>query len=163
MRSPTIVAVIGTVLLLLLAAACSSPSSNGNGDAATQSGNEAGDDAVSDQRSNGDIGVLPGEAGPGDGSLPAIDPNTSLASLTPADQARLCDWMNITVGGGYGVVTNCGGGNTVQNSASQTQCIMVALQFRCTVTVGQLENCVRAQAPSHGCVRGQPECKPLLC
>jgi hypothetical protein len=104
-----------------------------------------------------------GDGAPDDGpALPPIDPSTKLTDLTDAQKAELCDWMNAELGG-YGLVTDCGGGNTTKNSSDQAQCVATALTYRCPVTVGQLETCVEAEAPSHACQFPMPACKAVGC
>jgi hypothetical protein len=113
-----------------------------------------------------DTGVTPGnEAGPDgdvvDANLPPIDPGTDVGSLTDAQRGELCDWTNSALGG-YDLVTDCGGGNTVRNDTDQAACV-AHLTYRCPVTVGQFETCVLAEAPSRGCVFPFDQCHPLVC
>jgi len=65
--------------------------------------------------------------------------------------------------GGYGASFNCAGGTSVSNPTDQAQCVATWPTYRCMVTVGQLETCVYAEAPSHGCNTPEPQCTPLVC
>jgi hypothetical protein len=96
-----------------------------------------------------------------DSSLPPIDRSTSIASLTNAQLGELCDWLATTYGG-YNVTTQCTSG-MITTPTNQAQCIATSFQFRCQVTVGQFEDCMLAQLPSHGCVRGQAQCSYQFC
>jgi hypothetical protein len=103
-----------------------------------------------------------GEAGGGDATLPAFDPSTPIGNLTQEQKGRLCDWeMNEL--GGYGFTMDCGNSISVANPMTQAECISTRLNFSCTVTVGQLETCTLAMAPSHGCIYPNAECRPLGC
>lgn len=99
----------------------------------------------------------------GDASSLGLDPDTNLLDLTNEQKAKLCDWVNAQLGG-YGTVTECPGGNTVKNLDDRAQCIAVGLHYACTtITVREVETCVSAQAPSHGCVTPEAECRALYC
>jgi hypothetical protein len=91
-----------------------------------------------------------------------IATTVGLNELTDDQRGLLCDWMNEQLGG-YGQATDCGGGILVQNAADQQECLTTSFGFRCDVTVAELEQCVIARAPSHGCIFVASACRPLLC
>jgi len=94
--------------------------------------------------------------------LPAIDPNTPIDNLSDAQKGQLCDWETNELGG-YGFTMDCGNSISIANPKTQAECISTQLKFNCTVTVGQLETCTLAMAPSHGCIAPNAECRPLGC
>ena len=91
---------------------------------------------------------------PTDATVPGIDPNNDTSTLTNAQLGGPCDWAMGELGG-YGKVTQCGPFGTqpmtVTNPANQAMCVATAFIFRCSVTIGEYEGCVRSQAPSGGC------------
>ena len=105
-----------------------------------------------------------GDSGGGraDVELPPIDPSVDMMNLTDAQRRQLCDWKNAQLGG-YGLTTDCGGGNKAQMDENQEKCLTSGLVTRCPVTVRQFETCVLAQAPSHGCVFPFEQCRVLVC
>ena len=142
--------------------ACGSQNSSHEG-ATADAGSEAtptGNDASA--ASDAPFDVVVSDATGGDAGLPAIDASAPVNALTDAQKGALCDWLSAELGG-YGVSTDCGHGTSVANAMSQAQCISTRLTFRCTITVGQLETCIEAEAPSLGCNFPMPQCTPLLC
>jgi hypothetical protein len=151
--------------------------------ACSSSGQSSGmDGGGSEQQADGGNGVQGDGAGAvsGDGpsvadsALPPIDPATEITdlldaqvALTNTQTAELCDWWMSELGG-YGAVIQCaatgGGARSFQNPANQATCLSTfSAQFHCTVTVGDFETCVRAQAPSKGCDLPSPQCSAVLC
>jgi hypothetical protein len=120
---------------------------------------EAGSDGMVERDTGAPDSDL--EAG-GDSGLPPIDPSTPLTTLTPAQQAALCDWLSAELGG-YGASFDCGGGISVSNAQNQMQCVMTRLVYRCPVTVGDVEMCILGEAPTHGCVVPQQACNAAFC
>jgi len=145
-------------LLASPVAACSStggstpPASTDSGGADT--GGSPGEDA------SAEAGAEPGMVA--DAALPPIDPATPLNSLTSSQKAEVCDWMTDKLGG-YGYMMDCGGGTSVSNAPDQATCVATRLTYRCTVTVADLERCIVAEAPSHGCNLPEPACTAVLC
>ncbi len=62
----------------------------------------------------------------------------TLASLTPAEKGKICDW-NAQISGGYGKTMLCGDGTDVSNDVDQASC--VADVPSCAATVAQFEAC----------------------
>jgi hypothetical protein len=98
----------------------------------------------------------------GGGDAPTDIPASTLTSdLNDTQKAELCDW-HAEVFGGYGHVANCGMG-TVSFPADQATCVANSFSGFCKkATVGQFEDCVRSQIPSHGCDITD-ECRRLFC
>ena len=132
---------------------CGSTDAPPDGQGPTQEGGTQNDGSTQDTGMGG---------ARGDANLPAIDPSTPIDSLTDAQKAQLCDWETNELGG-YGFTMDCGNSISVANPKTQAECISTELKFNCTVTVGQLETCTLAMAPSHGCVDPIAECRPLGC
>lgn len=151
-------ALLGVVILL----ACSSESGpSSSPTASTTGGGAAGDGSVGAGGSTG--GGNPGPDGSlSDGALPPVPIDTSrkVADLDRAERGTLCDWWQGSLGG-YNRAFDCGGGNTVATATDQEECAGNAWPSDCTVTVAELEMCVRAQAPSHGCIRPR-ECDRII-
>jgi hypothetical protein len=86
-----------------------------------------------------------GGSPPGDGlGLPRA---STVVSLTPAQGAHLCDWINQEEGG-YGRTVNCVLTGPVATNLNQNDCVMglPILQSTCPVlTVGDLEDCSLAR------------------
>ena len=100
---------------------------------------------------------------PADAGVPDLDPNANVEDLTDAQKGELCDWM-MAISGGYGLTVLCSGGGEVTNPATQAACISGSLYFRCPpVTVGEVEICYIAQAPTNGCVYLPDQCHWLFC
>jgi hypothetical protein len=145
--------------------ACGSTSpttSPGDGDASSSSsgGSSGGGSGGSGGGGSDASGVEAGNVL--DAAPPAIDPSTLLNNLDDSQKAEMCDWMTAALGG-YGTAFNCAGGVSVSNPANQAQCIATWPKYRCNVNVGQLETCVLAEAPSHGCDIPEPQCTPISC
>jgi hypothetical protein len=103
-----------------------------------------------------------GAAPPGDAGLPPLDPTALISSLNDMQRGELCDWEFAKLGG-YGKVTQCTGeAVSLQNPANQAACIKNALTFNCLVTVGDVETCTLARAPTDGC-DSPPACDPVYC
>jgi hypothetical protein len=66
----------------------------------------------------------------------------SVNALTTAQSQQLCDWA-ANYYGGYGVVYDCGNGNTVKSKASQADCMSgLNTGASCTATVADSEDCM---------------------
>jgi hypothetical protein len=158
---------------------CSSSSSDGG--SAAGGGSESGSDhgkggnggGAGAQPVGGGVSGAGGTSGGGSGaggtsvggnlgSLPALDPSADVRTLSAGDKGVLCDWLNETLGG-YGLVTTCAPGMTVSNNPNQSVCVATSLGFQCKVTVQDVETCLLAQAPSHGCDRETSSCHQLNC
>jgi len=127
----------------------------GAGDAGA-AGSSGGDSSAGNSGAGGSsAGGVPG--------APALDPALRLRDLTPEQKGVLCDW-DVAALGGYGVSTPCPTGGSVKNYTDRAQCVSIGLKYSCpSATVGQLEACTLAQAPSHGCATPDAECRALYC
>lgn len=90
------------------------------------------------------------------------DTAAPVETLTPAQRAVMCDWVTSQLGG-YGFTTVCPDGVHVSTAMNQADCVANRFMYRCTVTVGQLETCTLAMAPSQGCELPNAECRALFC
>jgi hypothetical protein len=97
----------------------------------------------------------------GASNLPDLDPNTDIADLTDEQKGELCDWY-VSLYGGYGVTTECGGGASTRTPNNRDQCVGITT-FSCPVTVGEYEACSLSEVPSGGCNRSDPSCDPVFC
>jgi hypothetical protein len=134
------------------------PSGSAGASSSTGSGSTTTGSTGSGGGAAGEGGTTPPDGSPG---LPAIDPATPLDSLTNAQRAMLCDWMNAALGG-YGAMIDCGI-SMRQNYLDQASCVATAFMYRCPVTVGQYETCISAQEPDHACSFPFDQCHPLTC
>src|SRR5271166_1439531 len=72
---------------------------------------------------------------------------STVVSLTPAQGAQLCDWIN-QAEGGYGRTVDCGSAGPLATDASQAACVsgLPDLQLACpSLTVAQVEDCATAE------------------
>lgn len=87
-----------------------------------------------------------------------------VATLDETEIAELCDWSAAQTGG-YGVEKDCGNGQTARTQESQAECVQSmrdgATQPECTVTVGQVEDCINALDGDLCQLIAQVECLPL--
>ena len=130
-----------------LACGSSDESSGGSSGAAGSAGNSAGTAGKSGGSSN-------------DG-FPAIELDADIRSMTAADKALLCDWVNSKLGG-YDVSTPCGNG-TVASDKDQAECLATRFRYQCKVTPAQVRACTLDEAPTHACNSDFPTCAPLVC
>lgn len=101
-----------------------------------------------------------GAAGPTSG----VTDSKTLATLTPSDEAKLCDWTAAT-GGGYGKSMTCSDGVTESSHLNQAEC--VASLIPCDLTVAEYESCVKVVLVLPLCERedkfnSAPECAPFF-
>ncbi len=96
------------------------------------------------------LGVLAigcgGSSGGGGGSS-GVSSGKRLDSLTAAEKATICDWINGKLGG-YGATMDCGNGVTLEADASQADCVAAA-PTSCSATVAQAEACYNASSCSN--------------
>ena len=123
--------------------------------------------ASSDSGSGGSAGAAgAGNGGNSAGStasdFPAIALDADIRTLSDADKAKVCDWVNTTLGG-YGLETTCASGRSVSNAASQSVCVATFFNVPCKVTPAQLKACVLTEAPSHACDGDTATCNPVFC
>jgi hypothetical protein len=88
-----------------------------------------------------------------------------VAHLTPAEVARLCDWLSAKQGG-YGRRVTCADGHTAETDESLVTCVRDYLDLRlvletCQLTVGQMEDCSRAVGLDLCTLETANECGPL--
>jgi hypothetical protein len=131
----------------------------GSGTGGTSSAGSSAGGAAGGTSGSGTGGT---SAGGNAGNVPALDPTADVRTLSADDKGVLCDWMNETLGG-YGLMTTCAPGMTVSNNPNQSVCVATSLGFQCKVTVQDVETCIQAQAPSHGCDRETSACHQLNC
>ena len=190
MGTPLRVGMLVAMGLLPLAGACGTSGTDGNAGSGGTSNSEIGGAAGVISGTGGATASAPGTGGQGanasaggtlgtggagvgggaatggttgvaDAGLPTIDPNLAVETLTDAQKGELCDWMMQELGG-YGSSYDCGGGVSNSTPADQAACIK-ALVYRCSVTVGQVETCYLAAAPTRGCVFVRAHCYWLYC
>jgi hypothetical protein len=143
-------------VFIALAFAASASMGCGSGGSTSESdgggGQSDGDSASSEGGSGlGDDAALEASGPFADASLPPIDPNARIVTLTNMQLGELCDWMETQLGG-YGQVAQCSVGS-VQQPANQAVCVMeITFQPLCPVTVRDFETCIQEEAPSKGCV-----------
>ncbi len=123
----------------------------------------------SDSGSGGSAGAAGSSAGSGGNSagstasdFPAIALDADIRTLSDADKAKVCDWVNSTLGG-YGLETTCASGNSVSNASSQAVCVATFFNVPCKVTPAQVKACVLTEAPSHACNSDNAACDPVYC
>jgi hypothetical protein len=88
-----------------------------------------------------------------------------VATLTAAEAARLCDWVNANEGG-YGRQITCSDGRIEESDESLVTCVRDFLDLRpilqaCQLTVGHMEDCSRAIGPDLCSLDTASECGPL--
>jgi hypothetical protein len=170
---------VAVVLAALPSCGASDPKSTGSGGAPGVSGSSAGEsgsgssEAGSNNSHAGAAGTSGGASsgagaggsavtGGGSGDAATDIPASTLTSdLNDTQKAELCDW-HAGVFGGYGHVVNCGMGN-ISFPPDQATCVANSFSGFCSkATVGQFQDCVRSQIPSHGC-NSTDECRRLNC
>lgn len=88
---------------------------------------------------------------------------TRITALDSAQKATLCDWY-VGLLGGYGASNPCSNFGSIEVYKDQAVCVAAGLKFDCPlVTVAQLEECTKAQAPSGGCDQPEEHCHWLRC
>ena len=93
----------------------------------------------------------------GGGSSSGVTGSKRIDSLTDAEKVSICDWTANKLGG-YGHVTDCGNGLTLDAPTSQADCTSTA-PTNCAATVSQYEACLNAQT----CANPLPsQCAPLI-
>lgn len=175
---------MSTLLTVASLAGCGSTdsqASNGGGGATSSAGSPAAGGA-SDSSEGGSTTSAGGSAAAGDGAsgggstgaagasstgasgLPSIEPSTKVRALTPDQQALYCDWAAAQLGG-YGKVNQCAGSGSVTVYTDRADCVSQAFLITCgdTMTIGQLEECTKAQGPTGGCTFPEEHCHWLHC
>jgi hypothetical protein len=82
----------------------------------------------------------------GPGTSSGVPRTSTIGSLSPAQAATLCDWVNAKQGG-YGRSVTCSDGSTTTTDANQAECVAgsAAAQTYCpTLTVADTEDCTNA-------------------
>ena len=99
------------------------------------------------------------------GGRSGVPSNETVSALSQSEKATLCDWATDKEGG-YGKVTACDGGLTLHNKSSQADCVAsFNVGGTCSVTVGQLEDCILAISTADPCSLpslSEPKCTPFL-
>jgi hypothetical protein len=94
----------------------------------------------------GALSISCGSSSGGSGDSSGLPRSSTVGSLSSADAATLCDWLNAAQGG-YGRMVTCSDGNTRKTDTNQATCVAGsnAAQTACpTLTVGEAEDCVNA-------------------
>jgi hypothetical protein len=103
------------------------------------------------------ISALSACGGSGGGATSDVSGTKRLDALTADEIKKLCDLQAMSQGG-YGHVTDCGGGATMSALPNQASCVS-AWYTNCAATVAQAEACWHALS----CTSAEPlECAPLL-
>jgi len=171
--------VLASCLAAVIGWACGSSEGNGSGvdSGPSESGthpqdapNGSGDDAALDQSTTVTDDGGADATGPtvdapqaADAGLPPIDPSLMMAGLIDGQLGEICDWM-YTLLGGYGQVVHCQASAMMTNEADQAACIVdhSYSSAGCTLTVGQFETCIEAEAPTKACDTPEPQCTPVF-
>jgi hypothetical protein len=91
------------------------------------------------------------------GATTDVSGTKRLDALTADEIKKVCDIQAMSQGG-YGHVTDCGGGASMSAQTSQASCV-AAWYTNCAATVAQAEACWHAMS----CTSAEPlECAPLL-
>jgi hypothetical protein len=88
---------------------------------------------------------------------------STVVSLTPAQGAQLCDWIN-QAEGGYGHTVDCGSTGPLATDANQAACVsgLPDLQLACpSLTVAQVEDCAMAEGNDLCKFNTELACAPL--
>jgi hypothetical protein len=131
---------------------------SGSGDTGIggESGSKSGAGQGGGAGESGGTGANGGASNP-----PDLDPNADIAALTDEQKGELCDWY-VSLYGGYGVTTQCGGGSSTRTPDTRDQCVGLTT-FPCPVTVAEYEACNISEVPSGGCNSSDPSCDPVNC
>jgi hypothetical protein len=100
-----------------------------------------------------------GGSSPSSSGLPR---SSTVLSLTPAQGAVLCDWINQSEGG-YGRTVDCPTG-PLATDANQSDCVnaLPDLEIGCpALTVGQIEDCAQAEGSNLCNYNTALACAPL--
>jgi hypothetical protein len=95
-----------------------------------------------------------------DGTSSGLPLGTTIASLTPAQAGRLCDWGD-NKEGGYGRTVTCPDGSTVSNDVDMATCASMLPLYGAAcpaTTVGDIEDCLNATGPDLCALDSAPEC-----
>lgn len=106
------------------------------------------------------------EAGSSDAADTSGFPRDTLVSrLTPAEAARLCDWISGKQGG-YGRHVTCADGHEEQTDDSLIACVQAfidgrAMLEKCALNIAQIEDCAQAVGLDLCKFTSASECKAL--
>ena len=141
--------VVALALTAPLGCGSSSSGTGSGGASGTASGGSSGtaSGGASGTASGGSSGTASGGAsGAGSGgttgsTTSGVQGSKRLDALTADEKKKLCDFQAQRFGG-YGKSIDCGGGNTLDADASQTECVS-QWPTNCAMTVSQAEACSR--------------------